>query len=74
MFAKIHKNSKFSNYLAMEIDKDHIRLGRDSESILSSRQENARIEYLRRTGIRNNASIALTSDISIGDMMSESNL
>jgi len=37
----------------MDIDKDHINLGRDTEDILLQRQENARLEYQWRTGIKN---------------------
>ena len=39
------KNSSYSNIIAMDINKDPIRLGRDSESMMSTRQHNARLEY-----------------------------
>lgn len=51
----MNKNGNYSNIIAMDIDKDHIRLGRDSDSILSARQQNARLEYQRKTGIKNYA-------------------
>ena len=45
IFAKIEKNSNYNNNNAMYIDGDSIRLGRDSESILSARQQHARLDY-----------------------------